>query len=198
MIHNFSSYNLSQTETFLLLKGLDFSLPPKKLKFENHSLSFELLYRNVLQDDDNNDKPLHLKSKIKGIGLLCNKKMDELLSDSSTFMKVEFNSKYKANHEIRLLLDMEKEIKSCLDDLQNSNYLSEDNYKFMKPYGSKPVVIYGLCKVHKDITPNDRVPTFRPILSAIGTCSYNLGKLFVPLLKQCIINETLLRTLLFL
>ena len=84
----------------MLLKGLDFSLPPKKLKFENHFLPFELLYRNVLQDDDNNDEPLHLKSKIKGIGLLYNKKMDELLSDSSKFMKVEFNSKYKANHEI--------------------------------------------------------------------------------------------------
>ena len=27
-------------------------------------------------------------------------------------MRVEFNSKYKSNHEIRNLLDMEKEIKS--------------------------------------------------------------------------------------
>ena len=70
VIHNFSSYNLSQTETSLLLKGLHFSLPPKKLKFENHLLPFELLYRNVLQDDDDNkDELLHLKSKIKDIGL---------------------------------------------------------------------------------------------------------------------------------
>ena len=48
VIHNFLSYNLSQTETSLLLKGLNFSLPPKKLKFENHLLPFELLYRDVL------------------------------------------------------------------------------------------------------------------------------------------------------
>ena len=33
-------------------------------------------------------------------------------SDRSTFMRVEFNSKYKYNHETRNLLDMEKEIKS--------------------------------------------------------------------------------------
>ena len=30
---------------------------------------------------------------------------------------------------------------------------------------------------------------FRPILSAIGTCSYSLAKVFVPLLKQYTINE---------
>ena len=66
VIHNFSSDNLSQTETSLLLKGL---IQPKKLKFENHLLPFELLCRNVLQDHDNKDELLHLKNKIKDIGL---------------------------------------------------------------------------------------------------------------------------------
>ena len=50
-------------------------------------------------------------------------KMEVLLSDRSKFMKVEFNSKYKINHEIRNLLYVEQESKSCLDDLQNSSYL---------------------------------------------------------------------------
>ena len=54
------------------------SLSPKKLKFENNLLPFELLHRNVLRDDDNKDELLHLKSKIKNIGLssfrLYNKK----------------------------------------------------------------------------------------------------------------------------
>ena len=105
-----------------------------------------------MQGDDNKDELLHLKSKIKEIGLLsfrlynkkdhrfenlakeeykafinlknnkniiiqkadfkCNSvviidrasyivKMEKLLSDRSKFMRVEFNSKYKANHEIR-------------------------------------------------------------------------------------------------
>ena len=93
--------------------------------------------------------------------------MEELLSDRSKFMKVEFNSKYKVSHEIRHLLDMEKEIQSCLDDLQNSNYLSEDDYKYMKPCGSKPGVMYGLCKVYKGITPNDSVLPFCPVLSSV-------------------------------
>ena len=50
VIHNYSSYDLSKPEISLLLKGLNFSLPPKKLKLENHLFPFELLYRDVLHD----------------------------------------------------------------------------------------------------------------------------------------------------
>ena len=69
VIHNFSSYQLSDTEKLLLCKGLNFSLSAKCLKFENYLLPFELLYRDVY-DSDNKDEPrLHLKSKIKDVGL---------------------------------------------------------------------------------------------------------------------------------
>ena len=53
--------------------------------------------------------------------------MEELLSDCSKYVKIEFNSKYTVNQDIRCLLDMELEIKSCLDDLLNKNYLSKDD-----------------------------------------------------------------------
>ena len=72
---------------------------------------------------------------------------------------------------------MELEIKFCLDDLLNQNYLSKDDYKYLKPCGSKPGIMYVLCKIHKGTLVNDRVPPFRLILSAIGTCNYNLAKL---------------------
>ena len=197
----FSSYDLTQTEISLLLKGLNFSLPPQKLKFENHLLSFELLYRDVMNDEKkNNDDALrHLKSKIKDVGLssfgLYNKKdhrfenltedeyeaflnlrsnkntiiqkpdkgnsvvvidrlkyvrkMEELLSDRSRFVKIEFNSKHTVNQDIRHLLDMELEIKSCLDDLLNKNYLSKDDYKYLKSCGSKLGIMYELVKFIK-------------------------------------------------
>ena len=139
---------LSQTRTSLLLKGLNFSLPP--LIFDNQPLPFELLHRDLLHDDDNKDELLHLKSKVKDICLSsfrlystkyyrfenlykeeyeafinlknnenvniqkANKgnsvviidrmsyivKKEELLSDRSKFMKVEFNSKYKVNMKL--------------------------------------------------------------------------------------------------
>ena len=61
VIHNFSSYQLSDTEKLLLCKGLNLSLPPKRLKFENYLLPFELLYRNVYDNDNKGESLLHLK-----------------------------------------------------------------------------------------------------------------------------------------
>ena len=50
-------------EELLLYKGLNFSIPSKRLKFENYQLPFELLYQEVY-DIDNRDKSLlHLKNK---------------------------------------------------------------------------------------------------------------------------------------
>ena len=67
--------------------------------------------------------------------------MEELLSDCSKFVKIEFNSKHTVNQDVRHLLDLELEIKSCLDDLLNKNYLSKADYKYLKLCGSKPGVM---------------------------------------------------------
>ena len=69
VIHNLSTYQLSSVEERLLCKGLDYSLPPGKVKFENHLLPFELLYRDVYDVNDKSESLLHLKCKIKDIGL---------------------------------------------------------------------------------------------------------------------------------
>ena len=110
------------------------------------------------------------------------------MSDSTKFKKVNFNPKHKVNKELRHVLDMEEAIKHCLDDLLHRNYLSEEDYKLMKPTGSRPGVMYGLCKIHKDVTNGRDLPPFRPILSAISTCTYSLAQFFVPVLKEFTIN----------
>ena len=69
IIHNFSSYQLSEIERSLLYKGLNFALPPKKLKFENYLLLFEILFRNICDENQGNESRLHLKSKIKDVAL---------------------------------------------------------------------------------------------------------------------------------
>ena len=86
------------------------------------------------------------------------------------------NDNDTVNQDIRHLLDMESEIKSCLNDFLDKNYLFKDDDKYLKLYSSKPGIIYGVCKIHKGTTVNDPVPPFRTILSAIGTCSHNLPK----------------------
>ena len=73
--------------------------------------------------------------------------MEKLLSDHNKFVKINFNPKHKVNQDIRHLLDMEFEIKSCLDDLYSHNYLSKDDYKFLKPCGSKPDVMLWTVQI---------------------------------------------------
>ena len=160
VIRNYSSYELSDTEKSLLTKGLGFALPPKKLKYQDYLLPYELLYRDVMNEDEVKDSLVHLQSRLKDVGLssfrLYNKKdhrfevlsreeyeafvklanndsiiiqkadkgntvvivdkvsyvqqMEEILSDTTKFVKVQFNPKHKVNKEIRHILDMEDSI----------------------------------------------------------------------------------------
>ena len=60
------------------------------------------------------------------------------------------------------------------------------------PSGSQPSVLYGLAKIHKVL--EDGIPSFRPILSAIGTPTYKLAKFCEQLLKPLINNEYKIKT----
>ena len=53
--------------------------------------------------------------------------------------------------------------------------------KKLNPVGSRPGILYGLSKVHKSLV--NGLPKMRPILSAIGTASYNIAKFLVPILS---------------
>ena len=44
---SFSKYELSDCEKRLLVKGLNFSLPPKYLDYTDYLVNFELFYRNI-------------------------------------------------------------------------------------------------------------------------------------------------------
>ena len=69
------------------------------------------------------------------------------------------------------------------------------NWRSLKPVGTRPGIMYGLCKVHKDII--DNCPPFRPILSAINTPTYKLAKFLVPILKSLTSNEYTVKDSLF-
>ena len=60
--------------------------------------------------------------------------------------------------------------------------ISCESYNTFQPVGSKPGILYRLAKIHKLAT--DNIPSFHPILSAIGTHSNKLAKFFVPLVEQ--------------
>ena len=67
----------------------------------------------------------------------------------------------------------------------------EETRRSLKPVGTRSGIMYGLCKVHKDIINN--CPPFRPILSAINILTYILEKFLVPILKSLTSKEYMVK-----
>ena len=74
-----------------------------------------------------------------------------------------------------------------LKSLEDQGEISEKEKNDLYPSGSQPGVLHGLAKIHKEL--EDGIPSFRPILSAIGTPTYKLTKFCDQLLKPLTINE---------
>ena len=72
-----------------------------------------------------------------------------------------------------------------LDVLLRKGKISQQTFWKLDPIGCIPVVLYGLSKVHNSLLNGP--PKMRPILSAIGSASYNLFKFLVPILS-CLVN----------
>ena len=59
------------------------------------------------------------------------------------------------------------------------------------PVGPDFGILYSLAKVHKQLINN--CPPFKPILSAIGTPTYNIAKFLVSILKPLTTNDYTLK-----
>ena len=112
-----------------------------------------------------------------------NSKAKLLLDDTSKFKKIEIDESKVLNH----LIHMENKIVELLKKLKEKQEISDKVYNVLYPTGSKPGILYGLCKACKSIV--DGVPPFCPILTAIGTSIYKLPKLVVPLLEPLTYNQ---------
>ena len=233
IIFNFSNVSITEAEKSLLVKGLSFSLPPKKLSYSDYLVNFELFYRsidnlNILTGDNlgyvktkikdlalislrnyNANIPQHLSNEeseaLKNLPANCNliiqkadkgnsvvlvekdvylvyRHIEKILDDATKCEKVKIKKgilNFSINHERR--------INDYLKSLEKSGSLTTDQCKKIKAIGSRPGILYGLCKVHKAII--DVCPSFRPILSVIGTPSYKLAKFLVPKLSSITFNE---------
>ena len=109
--------------------------------------------------------------------------MKNILNDSSKFHKVYIDHDKISNH----LIHMENRVTDVLKNLRDKKEIASEQYKDLSPSVSRPGIMYGLPKVHKIVT--DGLPSFRPILSAIGTPTYKLAKFLVPILEPLATNE---------
>ena len=76
---------------------------------------------------------------------------------------------------------MENRVTDVLKNLRDKKEVSMEHYKDSSPSGSRHGIMYGLAKVHKIVS--DGLPSFRLILSAIGTTTYKLAKFLVSILE---------------
>ena len=106
------------------------------------------------------------------------KRMNEMLSDSSKFRKLDL----KPGKEINSLFQQEDRITNFLKKVKRS--ISDQLYKVVRrvyPRGYQPGIMHGLSKIHRSLINN--FPKLRPLLLAINRATYSWAKLFVPLLK---------------
>ena len=107
--------------------------------------------------------------------------IEEILNDKSKFSKLDIAK------EINHVVNLEKRITSELKLLKDKEIIDKSTYKIIKPVGSRPGILYGLGKINKET--RNGIPPFRPILSAIGTPTYNLAKFLLKFLTPSTANE---------
>ena len=135
------------------------------------------------------DKKIIIQKSDKGnTVVICNKdsyheRMEDMLLDTTKFLKVDI----PPGKELNAIINLEHHIRNSLIASVKKGHLSNEDFKKLTPTGSRPGIMYGLPKVHKPL--QDGFPKFRPILSAIGTPTYNLCKFFIPLLPIFSVNE---------
>ena len=71
--------------------------------------------------------------------------MENLLSDQRKYEKVTL----KNDAFLNFVVNQEKRIDTIFKNLVYSNSMSKEMHKFVKPVGTRPGIIYGNCKVHK-------------------------------------------------
>ena len=112
--------------------------------------------------------------------------MKNLLNDTQKFEKINL----KNDGILTFAVNQEKRADNIFKKLVATNITSEET-RSLKPVGTRPGIMHGLCKVHKDII--DNCPPFRPILSAINAPAYKLAKFLVPILKSLTSNEYMVK-----
>ena len=133
--------------------------------------------RSAIRDLSNDDSIMILPADKGRVTVVMDKteytnKCNALLSDIKTYKKLKLDptSKYK------------KEIVSALKGLKDRKIITTDLHRNLYPTVDQPPRFYGLPKVHKAGTP------LRPIVSSIGTITYNCAQYLAKVLSPLVGN----------
>ncbi|CAF3273243.1 unnamed protein product [Rotaria socialis] len=102
-------------------------------------------------------------------------KLEQILSDSTKFKLLDKDPTSSRENALTALLRQ----------MKNEEYLTENQYRYIKPVNSIPARLYGLPKVHKITIENEKVCNvpLRSIVSCIQSYNYRLGKFLAGIIK---------------
>ena len=152
--------------------------------FYNYKPSPRILRQHRVLRNLKKNKDIVITKADKGNGVvildqkLYNNTIKEIISDTSKFKKLNEDPTLK--HETSLQRFLRK--------LKQKNFFNETEYDKLYPSGSAPACIYGTSKMHK-FSSSDSFPKIRPIVSSIGTFSYNLARFLCDLLSPLVPND---------
>ena len=98
VIFNFSSYELSDVEKSVLCKGLNFSVKPKSIEYSEYLLPFELLFRDVKQENLHSEDLSLIKARL----------LDTVLPSYESFSRDQSPSENLAASEFKALRHLSK------------------------------------------------------------------------------------------
>ena len=113
--------------------------------------------------------------------------MKEMLNKNDQFLKLSIQEEKQNN----FLINLEKKIREPLKEVYQLDIIDKKTYDKLSPVNSHFGILHGLAKVHKQLIINS--PPFRPVLSAIGTPTYNITKFCVAILKPLTTNDYTLK-----
>ena len=161
-----------------------------RLKVRLKSLCYSFIHSQVIGNPLTTDELVSLKNLSsrkdvvfikpdKGNGVVVMdhsdyvNKINDILSDHSKFKILDTDPTEQR----------ESKLQRFLCRLHKKGSLDESTYGLIRPTGSTPSQLYGLPKVHKVGVP------LRPIISQIGSYTYQLAKFLVPILSPLTTNS---------
>ena len=151
--------------------------------FYNCKLSPRMLRQHCLLRNLRKKKDIVITKPNKGNGVvildrrLYNNAIQEIISGTSKLENLSEDQTLK--HEASLQRFLRK--------LKQRTFFNEIDYDKLYPSGPAAAYIYGTPKMHK-FSSSDSYPKLCPIVSSIGTFSYNLSRFLCHLLLSLVLN----------
>ena len=190
---NLSKTPLTSDQERLLAHGPKFVITPKETPATEYIAATEQACTKMLQDQNNKRQANMSKEELKALKEL---KMDNnrliLTADKGVALVVIYKQEYIKKVEDLLQESSYKKITddptaklknkliSILKKIKADGGLKDDLYRRLYPTGAVSPKFYGLPKIHKPGIP------LRPIISSIGTVTYNTAKELARILKPLV------------